>query len=88
MTRKRTNPPTQKVPLTMRALLARINRKLANEGQAGRAIKAPRGERLQQEVGDYYVIDYSMNAIMSKHVDPEELGRELGVLHPWEEVRP
>lgn len=73
-----------KVPVTVRAVVQRINRKLAPEGEV---LKTPRSTRLRQEVGDFYVLDVNHNWVTAKDVDPEELGRELEVLRPWEEVR-
>jgi hypothetical protein len=71
------------VPVTMRALLQRINRNLAKEDKV---LKAARGASARQKLGDYYVIDVDGNAIAFRHVDPEALGRKLGVLEPWESV--
>lgn len=73
-----------KVPVTMRALIARINRKLKPDLEA---LKISRSERLRFDVGQYYIIDYRLNAIQHHNVDPEALGRELGCLQRWEEVR-
>ncbi len=66
------------------ALLARINRQLAKEGDSGQALKATRGERARQDLGDYYILDFNMNAIMGKDIDPAELARSIGVLKPYE----
>ena len=72
-----------KVPVTMRAVIARINRKLKPDDEV---VKVPRG-RWRQELGDYYVLDWHRNYIVDHHVDPEVLGRKLGVLGDWEEIR-
>jgi hypothetical protein len=74
--------PTQ-IPVTMRALLQRINRRLAPELQG---VKKLRGERARVELGDFYIIDFNRNFVLAAHVDPEELGRELGVLREYERV--
>lgn len=71
------------VPVTMRALVQRINRKLKEDD---RVLKASRGERARLDLGDFYVLDVSINGIAEKQVDPEDLGRELGVLQPYERV--
>jgi hypothetical protein len=71
------------VPVTMRAVIQRINRKLLADDEV---LRKARGERARQEVGEFYVINFSMNSVMSKYVDPEEMARELGVLQPWETV--
>jgi hypothetical protein len=70
-------------PISLRALIARINRKLAHEEQA---LKKLRSERWFNDLGNYYVVDLNRNAIMRTHVDPQELGRDLGVLNKWESV--
>ena len=70
-----------KRPVTTRAVLQRINRKLKSEMEQ---LCAARGERMQQELGRYHVINFRMNAVAHKHVDPEELARKLGVLRPYE----
>ena len=69
-----------KASVTMRSVVQRINRKLKPDLEQ---LKTTRGERLRMDVGDYYVIDYSKNSIIHKDVDPEQLGRELGVLREW-----
>ncbi len=67
--------------VTMRALLKRINRQLRKEGQA---IRTTRGERCRGDLGNYYCTEE--NRLVAQHVDPEEWGRELGVLAPHERV--
>jgi len=75
----------KRVPITMRALLQRINRKLALEGRAGQGLKAMRGGA-RDGIGDYYLLDFDTNFISNPNVDPEALGRKLGVLAEWEEL--
>jgi hypothetical protein len=72
-----------RVGVTTRAAIARVNRKLKPDLKA---LKATRGERFRQEQGDYYVLDYRSRWIVEKHVDVEAYARELGVLHEWERV--
>jgi hypothetical protein len=74
---------TEKVAVTMRALIQRINRKLRDQDEV---LKTSRGERARNEIGNYYCLDIKRNALSAKHVDPEEWGRDLGVLRPWERV--
>ena len=69
-----------------RALIARINRLLRHQGQMGRILKASRGARALSDLGQYFVLDIERNIIVLHHVDPENLGRELGVLAQWEHV--
>ncbi len=72
---------SDRVPVTMKALVQRINRKLADSNEA---LRKTRGARALIDLGDWYVLDTNRNLILHKNVDPEVLGRELGVLHPWE----
>jgi len=70
-----------KKTVTTRALHQRINRKLEKKDQ--KLFKS----RTQQDVsdlGDYYLIDVSSNAIVGNHIDLESLGRELGALEEYE----
>jgi hypothetical protein len=65
----------------MRALAQRINRKL----RAGdEMLVATRGAAASGDLGDFCVVDTNRNNISRARVDPEKLGRELGVLQPWE----
>jgi hypothetical protein len=74
-----------KIPVTMRALIQRINRKLAADDER---IVAARNERVRTDFGEWYVVDTRTHrGANSTHVDPEALARELGVLKPWEQVR-
>ena len=74
----------QKVPVSLRALTARINRKLAKDDAMLLKVRGRAGTR--REFGDYCVVDARSNAVKSTHVSPVELGRELGVLRGWEKV--
>jgi hypothetical protein len=71
----------QKVPVTMRALVQRIDRRIAHDGQMLRSSRST--------VPLYYVIDIDRNYISTEVPDLNDLekwGRELGVLRPWETV--
>ena len=70
------------VPVTLRALLQRINRKLANEGQALRTLRV--GSRWENDLGSYYIVDLFLNNIEATHQSPEELGRAIGALRDGE----
>jgi hypothetical protein len=73
------------VPVSMRALIQRINRKLLRED--GEELKKCRADsRWYSELGDYYAVDLNRNLIVNKHVNPEKWGRELGVLADYERV--
>jgi hypothetical protein len=71
-------------PVSRRALIQRINRKLRATNEL---LRAYRGDgRGRQNLGDLYVLDLRRNFAVRTHVDLEQIGRELGVLHAWEEV--
>jgi len=72
------------VLVTTRAIVQRINRKLAADGY--RRLKQSRG-RPWKYLDHDVVVDGSRNCVERTHVDPEEFAKELGVLKPWEEVR-
>ncbi len=73
------------VPVTMRALVQRINRKLAGDGKR---LAATRGAKALEEFGAYYVISGRPGyiGVHKDHVDPEKMGHELGALKPWESL--
>jgi hypothetical protein len=73
----------KQVGITMRALVQRINRKLAQQDEVLRAI---RGERAKQDLGDYAVINISRNSVSRHDVDVVALAKELDVLKKWERV--
>jgi hypothetical protein len=84
-TRRKENP--NMLEITEKALVSRINRKLAHEGQAGEGLRKSRSSRARDDLGDFYVLDFSTNVVTEKDVDPERLGRKLGVLKPGEAVK-
>lgn len=71
------------VIISKRALLQRINRKLAKDGEV---MRAARSELSRQVVGDFYVVDTAINGVVEKDVDPAVKARELGVLAAYESV--
>lgn len=70
-----------KVPVTKRALIQRVNRALAKDGEQ---LKATKGAQAQLDLGEFYVVDVSGNSVSRKDVDLEKLARELGALKPYE----
>ncbi len=72
------------VPISVRAALQRINRKLAPELRAVR--KCPPKSRGFRELGRYYHVDMSSNMVTITHIDLTDFGQELGVLAEWETV--
>lgn len=73
---------TGKKTVSERAVIARINRALAKDGEALRKTRAD--SRWKSDLGHYYIV--KNNFITSKHYNLGELARELNVLKPWEVV--
>ena len=78
-----TQTATKKIAITERALYQRISRRLRRDGQQ---LRTNRSERWFRDLGLYYTVDLYRNAIEASHLDLETLGRELGVIRPWEEI--
>lgn len=70
--------------ITERALMQRINRKLK---QDGKQLRTARNEAVERDMGRYFIVDMNRNAITTRRVDPEKLGRKLGVMQPWEALK-
>jgi hypothetical protein len=70
-----------KMQVTSRAVVQRINRKLAPQMKK---LCVTRGDRMRQEFGDFYIVDYSRNTVIDWHINPEALARDLDVLQPHE----
>lgn len=73
----------QKVPVSERATIQRINRKLRPDMCA---LKQTRGERARMDLGYWYVIDYTHNIIIAQNINLESYAREVGALAEHEEV--
>ncbi len=65
-------------------LIQRINRQL---GKNHLKLKTNTSKKWQKDLGDYYVLDSKMNAVIHDHVDLETFGREKGVLKDNETLR-
>jgi hypothetical protein len=86
MKKEKEKKQNMKVPVSERALIQRINRKFRSEdGPPARELKKTKGARAKQELGYFYVLNTERNFIDEHHVDPEALGRELGVVSESEE---
>ena len=68
-----------KVKVSARALLQRLNRVLVKDDEC-----LKKGRDPQSELGEFYLIDTKRNFIVEKDVDIEALGKAKGVLKPWE----
>ena len=75
----------QKAPVSMRALIQRINRKLRHNGEV---LKVARGSRAEAEadVGRYFIVNIERNLLVNDHCDPEAIGREIGVMAEHERL--
>jgi hypothetical protein len=71
------------VPVTERALIQRINRKLRKDAEMMKITRP--GTQAAQELGRYYVVD-SRNHVVNGYDDLEAVGRELGVLAQYEHM--
>lgn len=70
-------------PVSERALVQRISRRLTRQGER---LRKGRG-RWATELG-YYIVDVGRNFLVEQNCDLETLGRELGVLEEWESLAP
>jgi len=73
-----------KIEVSDRALMARINRKLAKEGQ--KLKKTQPTSKWASELGEFYIVDEKLNTIDATHVDLEKLASELSVLKAGERI--
>jgi hypothetical protein len=73
----------QKAPVSERALIQRINRKLWDDDEM---VKTTRGGRAEMDLGRHYVVNWRINGVIHKDIDLEDWGRDLGVLKNWEKV--
>jgi hypothetical protein len=69
--------------VSMKSLMQRVNRKLAEQGER---LRKTRSVRDFCNLGEYFTVDVQHNCVVRHHVDPEALARELGALQPWERV--
>lgn len=73
------------LPITERALVARINRKLEKEGEILRRCRE--NSRWFTDMGRYYTVDIVSNAVGARGVsDLESFGRDLGVVKAFERL--
>ena len=72
------------VPVSERALMARVNRKLRDNDEVLR--HAAELSRAWSNLGSYYTVNVRINGVTRSHIDIEELARELGCLKPYERV--
>ncbi len=78
--------PANKIPISARAVIQRINRKLQENDQV---LKKARDPEIfissgWPRLGEYYLVNIRHGGIDAADCDLEDLGRELKVLHEWE----
>ncbi|GHB99558.1 hypothetical protein [Thermomonas carbonis] len=61
---------------TDKALIAKINRRLAKDGQA---LRTARGENPDSNLGLHYIVDVDHNTVAATHCDLQTLATELGI---------
>jgi hypothetical protein len=76
-----------KIPVSERAVIARINRRIAKGGEMLRSNRSAlkllkMGERPLDPL--YYVVNPQRNAITGTVHDLEAFAQECGVMEPWE----
>jgi hypothetical protein len=49
-------------------------------------LRATRGARAKSDLGRYYIVNFMRSWIVAHDVDPEAVGRELGVLEDYEQL--
>jgi hypothetical protein len=65
------------------ALRQRVDRQLR---KSGKRLRMARSESTEISAGRYYIVDTRNQCVAVRNVNLESLGRELGVVHPWETV--
>jgi hypothetical protein len=70
-----------KVYISQRALLQRINRKLAKEEKK---LLTSRSNAKKQEFGNFYIVDINLNNVIQAHIDLEVLGQDLHAIKKGE----
>jgi hypothetical protein len=74
---------TNKLPVSTRALLARINRALRDQN---RELRPTKGHKAREEFGDFYVVDTGKNQLVEWNIDLAKYALELGCLQPYERL--
>ena len=65
------------------ALRARVDRALRKQGQR---LRVSRSDGARRGLGEYFVEDIRHGCVVGFHVDPFQLGRDLGVVKDHERV--
>ena len=74
----------QKVSITRRALVARINRKLGHDLEQLKKCRVDSNG--YSYLGDFYLVDLSKNNVQDTHVDIVTIAKKLKVLAEYEQL--
>ena len=83
----KSTPVGRAVPITTRAMLQRLDRKLRREGKT---LKSPRGWADRSALGDYFIVNLDSGKVADCKLTEaklEAMARKLGALRAWEEVQ-
>jgi hypothetical protein len=72
------------VPVSKRALIARLNRKLASDEEVVKITRE--NTRARQDLGEFYVVNFNRNHIVGSDIDLAEFGRKHDVLAEHEHL--
>ena len=73
-----------RVPVGGRSLIQRLNRRLAKDHQK---LFMSRSRAAEVEFGKFYIADTATGEVTASIINLERFGRDLGALHPWEELK-
>ena len=73
-----------RVPVGERSLVQRLNRRLAKDHQK---LCMSRSRAARSEFGKFYIADTATGEVTAALLDLQGLGRDLGVLQPWEQLQ-
>jgi hypothetical protein len=76
-------PEGTKIAITERALYQRIKRKLKRNGEC---LRTARISARYRDPGYYYTVDIHSRKMGHLRISLKELGQELGVMQPWEQL--
>ncbi len=74
-----------RVPVSERALFARVDRTLKKRDEALRHCKEDSSSF--NALGKYYIVDTARNVVVQDHVNLEGLATKLGILKSFEELK-
>ncbi len=78
----KTQKTVKKVPVSERAIVARIRRALAKQEML---LKRSRGQAAVHSMGEWYTVDYH-NILQYDNIDLGDLAKSLNVIAPYETI--